>query len=190
MTRFPLLLARWEGRHSLRRVGVYMLSISLGVAALVAVRSFREDVARSVREEAQVLMGADLRLSSRAPLVEPVQAAVDSLGGEGQGVARTTTAGSMVLAPSSGVTRLLQVRAVEGPWPFYGEVTTRPEGLWGREGAPGVLVDPAVLTQLALEVGDTLVVGEVRVPVLGVVEDFFFLLGLSKATQKAQNTEC
>lgn len=181
MTRFPLQLARWEGRQSLRRVGVYMLSISLGVAALVAVRSFREDVARSVREEAQVLLGADLRLSSRASLTEPVQEAVDSLRGEGRPVARTTTAGSMVLAPSSGVTRLLQVRAVEGDWPFYGEVVTRPEGLWGGEGGQGVLADPAVLTQLSVEIGDTLVVGELRVPLVGSVEDLPTSLGFQTA---------
>ncbi|MEJ2538571.1 MAG: FtsX-like permease family protein [Gemmatimonadota bacterium] len=181
MNRFPLLLARWEGRQSLRRVGVYMLSIALGVAALVAVRSFREDVARSVRSEARVLLGADLRISSRAALEPPVQAFVDSLTGAGHGIARTTTAGSMVLAPSSGITRLLQVRAVEGPWPFYGEVTTRPAGLWPpREGA-GALVDPAALTQMGIGVGDTLSVGSVRVPVLGTVEDLPTSLGFQTA---------
>ena len=61
--RFALRLAIRELRHGFRRVGVYMASITLGVAALVSIHSFREDVARSVQEEADVLMGANARLS-------------------------------------------------------------------------------------------------------------------------------
>ena len=181
MNRFPFLLARWESRHSLRRVGVYMLSIALGVAALVAVRSFRADVARSVRAEAQVLLGADLRLSSRTPLPDSALRVVDSLSAAGHRVARVTTAGSMILAPSSGLTRLLQVRAVEGGWPFYGTAVTRPEGLWAGERDEGLLVDPAVLTQLDVAVGDTLVVGGLPAPVLGTVEELPTSLGFQTA---------
>ena len=181
MTRFPFLLARWESRQSLRRVGVYMLSIALGVAALVAVRSFREDVERSVRSEAQVLMGADLRLSSRTPLADSAQRVVDSLSAAGHRVSRVTTAGSMVLAPSSELTRLLQVRAVEGGWPFYGAAVTRPAGLWNADRDAGFLVDPAVLTQLDVAVGDTLRVGGEPAPILGTVEELPTSLGFQTA---------
>lgn len=181
MTRFPFLLARWESRHALTRVGVYMLSISLGVASLVAVRSFREDVSRSIREEAQSLMGADVRLSARAPLEGRAREVVDSLVAEGHREATMVTAASMVLAPASGNVRLLQVRGTEGGWPFYGEVRTTPAGVW--EGlTPGeVLVDPAVLTQLQARVGDTLRVGDAPFVIAGTVEDLPTELGFDAA---------
>ena len=53
---FALRLALRESRHSLRRVGVYMASITLGVAALVSIHSFRDDFARSVQEGHDALL--------------------------------------------------------------------------------------------------------------------------------------
>jgi putative ABC transport system permease protein len=170
--RFALTLALRESRHGLRRVGIYMASISLGVASLVSIHSFRDDVARSVQEEADVLMGANARIGSGRALPDSVTDVLDSLSAAGVGVSRVTTVGSMVLAPTSDEVRLLQVRAVDGGFPFYGAVTTRPEGLWGDELKSGaVLVDAAVLTQLDTRVGDSLVIGRSRLEIAGTVED-------------------
>jgi putative ABC transport system permease protein len=165
-------LAMRELRHGFRRVGVYMASITLGVAALVAIHSFRDDVARSVQEEADVLMGANARFSNDAPLAPEVETVLDSLRGAGAGVARVTTATSMVFAPRSNLVRLLQVRALDEGYPYYGDVTTSPAGRWGEHLEAGqALVDPAVLPQLSVEVGDTLVVGLSRLVIAGTVDD-------------------
>ena len=161
-----------ESRHSLRRVGVYMASITLGVAALVSIHSFRDDVARSIQEEADVLMGANARLRASRELPDSISTILDSLSRAGVEMARVTTAGSMVLAPVSGAVRLMQVRAVDGSYPFYGTVSTEPAGHWTGGIGPGeVLVDPAALTQLDTEVGDTLVVGGVRLVIAATVSD-------------------
>ena len=168
--RFVLSLARRELRASSRRIGIYMVSISLGVAALVAIRGFTADLSRSVEGEAQVMMGADVRLSSSRPFPEPVVRLTDSLGAAGYPSSRVTSVVSMVLAPRTGVTRLLQVRGVEEGYPFYGAIRTAPAGAWPP--APGdALVDPAVLTMLDARVGDSLIVGEVAVRLAGTVED-------------------
>jgi putative ABC transport system permease protein len=149
-----------------------MASITLGVAALVSIHSFRDDVARSVQDEAEVLMGANARLRADQPLGADVDSVLDSLQANGVGVARVTTATSMVLAPSSDLVRLLQVRAVDDGYPYYGDVTTSPPGVWGAHLDPGrVLVDPAVLIQLGVDVGDTLVVGRERLEIAGTVDD-------------------
>ncbi|MBM4183918.1 MAG: FtsX-like permease family protein [Gemmatimonadetes bacterium] len=170
--RFAWRLAIRELRHGFRRVGVYMASITLGVGALVSIHSFRDDVARSVQEEADVLMGANARLAGDAPLPANVESVLDSLGSAGAGVARVTTATSMVFAPASNMVRLLQVRALDEGYPYYGDVTTRPAGAWGAHLEPGrALVDPAVLTQLAVDVGDTLIVGLSRLEIAGTVDD-------------------
>jgi len=99
MTRFPLRLALWEGRNSIRSVGLYMLSISLGVAALVSVHSFRADVARSVAQEAQVLLGADIVMRANRPLPDSVTSILDSLTAAGHETSAAITVPSMVLAP-------------------------------------------------------------------------------------------
>jgi len=170
--RFAWRLALRELRHGFRRVGVYMASITLGVAALVAIHSFRDDVARSVREEADVLMGANARFADDAPLPPDIEAVLDSLRGAGAGVARVTTATSMVFAPRTNLVRLLQVRGLDEGYPYYGDVNTRPAGRWGEHLRPGqALVDPAVLPQLGVEVGDTIVVGLSRLEIAGTVDD-------------------
>lgn len=181
MNRFPFVLARWESRSAFRRVGVYALSISLGVAALVAVRAFRADVARSVEEEAQVLMGADVRLSAQKPLPDSVVRVVDSLASAGHPTSTVLTAASMILAPANGNVRLFQVRSIDGGWPFYGEVRTTPEGLWTGRPEGEVLVDPTVLTQLGIVRGDTIRIGERLFAVAGTVEDTPTELGFQTA---------
>lgn len=181
MNRFPFLLARWESRSAFRRVGIYALSISLGVAALVAVRAFRADVSRSVEREAQVLMGADVRLSAQKPFPDSVVRVVDSLVAAGHPSSTVVTAASMILAPANGNVRLFQVRAVDGDWPFYGEIRTVPAGLWDGWGDGEVIVDPAVLTQLGVVPGDTLRVGEQEFTVAGTVENAPTELGFQTA---------
>lgn len=175
-------LALREGRSALRRVGVFMASISLGVGALVTIHSFRGDVERTVEEEAEELLGADIRLRANRAFPDSVTRIADSLAALGARTATVTTAVSMALAPRTESVRLLQIRGIEGPYPFYGDVTTTPEGVWERGPSPGeALVDPAVLVQLGIEVGDTLLIGEGRFAVKGTVDDLPTELGFQTA---------
>src|SRR5690606_27988054 len=77
---------------------------------------------------------------------------------------------SLVLAPRTTVSRLLQVRGADPGYPFYGRVRTVPDGVWPPR-ADEALVDPAVLTMLDVRPGDALMVGEVTVRIVGTVED-------------------
>jgi putative ABC transport system permease protein len=179
---FAVRLALRESRQGARRVGVYMASITLGVAALVSIHSFRDDVARSVQEQADVLMGANARLAANRAFPDSVTRVLDSLSAAGVPLSRVTTALSMVLAPSTGSVRLLQVQANDGDFPYYGQVVTRPGGAWGRQVlSAGILADPAVLTQLGVRVGDSLVVGRARLQLMGTVEDMPTDLGFQTA---------
>ena len=59
-------LAVREGRHGFRRIGPYMAAITIGVAALVSIHSFRDDVARSFQREADA--GTTIRYCADATL--------------------------------------------------------------------------------------------------------------------------
>src|SRR5215213_4097653 len=110
-------LAWRESRTARRRLLLYMSSISLGVAALVAIDSFAGNITRSIREQSRTLLGGDLALTSRAPFAAPVDSLLDSLARRGTSVARVTTFFSMGLVPRTGRTRLVQVRAVSDAYP-------------------------------------------------------------------------
>ncbi len=168
--RFTLAMARRESRSTRRRLVLYIVAITLGVAALVAINSFRANVTSAVSDQARDLMGADLQLGSRWELSEDIEALIDSLDQAGAEVSRVTYFTSMALAQRSGLTRLVEVMAPSGGYPFYGELTTEPAELWQSfRDSRQVLVDPAALVQLDAAVGDTLAIGRGRFVIAGTV---------------------
>ena len=175
-------MARRESRSARRRLVVYTSAITLGIAALVAINSFKSGVSSAVGEQARTLLAADLRLDSRWEFPADVESLIDSLIADGAELSRVTTFSAMVLAPRSGSTRLLQVRALSGDWPFYGAVETQPPGLWRVfRSSRQALVDPAVLVQLDARVGDTLAVGATRFAIAGTVARLPGDIGLRSA---------
>lgn len=160
-------LAWRESRTARRRLLLYMSSISLGVAALVAIDSFAANVQRSIKEQSRTLMGGDLNLRARQGFSPAADSLLDSLATAGYPWAKVTSFASMATAQPSGNTRLTQVRAVSPGFPFYGEVLTEPAGRWdalhrGRY----VMVDPSVLIGHDAQVGDSLQIGFARFEIL------------------------
>jgi putative ABC transport system permease protein len=170
VNRFILSMARREGRASRRRLALYMGSITIGVAALVAINSFRRNVSAAISSEARALLGADLELSSSQPFDSTIRGILDSLETSGIPISYVTSFASMVLAEGSGILRLTEVRAVTAGYPYYGDIETDPPNYWNQLVlSRQALVDPALLIQLDAAVGDTLRIGEARFPVTGQV---------------------
>src|SRR4051794_28135216 len=72
-------LAWRESRTARRRLLLYMSSISLGVAALVAIDSFSENVIQSVHEQSKALLGGDVMAQRNAPPTKAIDSLLDSL---------------------------------------------------------------------------------------------------------------
>src|SRR5690606_9609909 len=89
---------------------------------------------------------------------------------------------SMALVPATGRTRLIQLRATDGRFPFYGSVDSDPPGLWPpRPGSRDALVDPALLVQLDARVGDTISIGAAVYRIAGTVDGLPAELGFQTA---------
>ena len=74
-----LRLAWRESRTARRRLLLYMSSIALGVAALVAIDSFAGNVGTSVREQSRALVGGDVQFNARGAFTRGATALLDSL---------------------------------------------------------------------------------------------------------------
>ena len=167
-TPFSVRLALMEGRSGIRRVGWFLAAVALGVGSLVALYSFQRDAEASVRREARVLLGGDLRLQGSSPFDERAVEVLDSLAAQGAIVARGTSLASVVSVPGADRARLLQVNAVDEYFPAAGEVEEEPEGVWAcLPGGSGVVADPQVLQQLGVSLGDSLRVGTLELVVTG-----------------------
>ncbi len=164
-------LAWRESRTARRRLLLYMSSISLGVAALVAIDSFASNVQLSIRAQARDLMGGDVSFSSNAKLTPPLQKVLDSLNSHGMPVATVVSFISMASDTRSGGTRLAQIKAVTTGYPFYGNILTTPDAQWARlQQGPYAIVDPALLIALDAKVGDSLAIGYVKFEIIGAVK--------------------
>jgi putative ABC transport system permease protein len=185
--RFPLVLA-WRESRSPRRLVLLMASVTAGVAALVAIGSFTQNLQDSVRDQARALLGADLAVGSAAPFSPRAEAVIASLA-EGAGAAggvaetaRVTSFAAMAYVPRTAGARPVQVLAIAGGFPFYGRIETTPPGQWARLTEPGgVLVEPALLTMFDARVGDTLSLGEARFEIRGTVVNYPGDVGIRSA---------
>src|SRR3954451_22123740 len=90
-------LAWRESRTARRRLLLYMSSISLGVAALVAIDSFSQNVIQSVHEQSKALLGGDAGVTRQAPPTKAIDTLLDSLAKKGFAHATATNFTSMAL---------------------------------------------------------------------------------------------
>jgi len=160
--RFVSSMVRRELRSAGRRFGFYGSCMAIGIAVVVGLHSLREAVDDAVDLRSKELLGADLRLESRDPLDGEVEAALEPLGSRSlQEPTLVTRLGSMALAERSGRSRLVDLLAIDGVYPVYGEVWTEPADRWSEFGRHSgrVYVDSTLLVQLDLEVGDRLRLG-------------------------------
>jgi putative ABC transport system permease protein len=156
-----------DSRRGRVRLLLFMSSIVLGIAALVAINSFGVNLRNQVEKEARDLLSADLEVESRQPFDPSLQAFMDSVGVV---TTREIGFGSMVLFPASGGTRLVNVRAVEAGFPFYGRLLTDPpEASVQFTHSRKALVDQTLMLQFNAKVGDEIKVGEVIFTIAGSV---------------------
>lgn len=167
--KFVFKLAWRETRASRRRLSLLVGSVAAGVAALVAINGFTDNLRTSVSAQAKALLGADVAISGRKAFPDQIERLVDTLikgdsatGTRGAAARVTSFAGMAYVARTAGV-RLVQVRALEPGYPYYGDIVTSPAGRWGSVAVGGrAVVDPSLLTALRAVVGDTLTLGQAR----------------------------
>ena len=160
-----------ESRSTRRKLLLYMSSISLGVAALVAIDSFAGNITRSVREQSRALIGGDIVFSVRNGWSPATDSVLDEFAARGATITKQTAFASMAFAPRTNATRLAQVRAVGPAYPLYGTITTRPPGQWERlHQGRHVLLDPSLMIGLDARLGDTISLGYQTFEIIGALD--------------------
>jgi len=162
-SRWTWLMAWRDSRTSRRRLLLFSTSISLGIAALVAIGSLGRNLEAAIDEQAKALLGADLVVSSRAEITGEMEALFARIGGE---QARETSFSTMIVFTNG--TRIVNARALAGDFPFYGTLETEPpEAAAEFRRGGGVLVEEGVLMQFGATTGGTVKLGEASFKILG-----------------------
>ena len=155
-----------DTRSSRRRLIVFSFSVVFGVAALVAIGCFRKSLESAVDEQARALVGADLVIGSREKFSEEEEDFLRSIPGT---QSREIGFPSMVFFPQSGGTRLAQIRALSGNFPYYGQIETDPPSAAKafRDPGAGALIEDTLLAQYGARVGSEVRIGDLKLSVLG-----------------------
>ncbi|HEX3866190.1 MAG TPA: ABC transporter permease, partial [Gemmatimonadaceae bacterium] len=175
-------LAWRESRTARRRLLLYMSSISLGVAALVAIDSFSSNVIQSVHDQSRALLGGDIQATRNAAPTKAVDSLLDSLRRVGIPSVTATNFMSMALVPRNGGTRLVQVHAVSPGYPFFGTIVTDPARAWSTlQQGRNILIDPSLGVSLNANLGDSITLGHATFIITGVLKSVPGDVGISAA---------
>lgn len=165
--RWLFKMALRDSRRNRSRLFLFISSIILGIAALVAIYSFGDSLRRDIDSQAASLLGADLSISINKTLPKEIKGLIDSLG---DSRSEQRSFASMIYFPKTKGTRLVQIKALEGDFPYYGSLETTPVQA-GKEFRSGqtAIVDKTLMLQFNADVGDSVKVGEVTFKIVGIL---------------------
>ena len=161
-----LMKMAWrDSRKSRSRLFLFISSIILGIAALVAIYSLGNNLNDEVDSQAASLLGADLEISGSNPTNAAIQKIVDTIG---KNRSAQQSFASMVLFTKNDGTRLTEVRALEGGYPYYGSLETSPVSAARTfRNNQQALVDETLMLQYDAKIGDSIKVGDVTFAIAG-----------------------
>ncbi len=164
-----LLQMAWrDSRKNRSRLFLFISSIVLGIASLVAIYSFGFNLRQDIDNQAAELVGADLVISGNKPISPQIKTLIDSLG-DRKSTQRSFV--SMVLFTKNQGTRLVEVRALQGAFPYYGSIETTPvSAATAFRKNKQVLADRNLMLQFNAHLGDSLKIGNVTFTIAGILD--------------------
>ena len=166
-----------DSRKNRSRLFLFISSIILGIASLVAIYSFGFNLRQDIDRQAAELVGADMVISGNKPISESAQKLIDSLGNQHS---QQRSFVSMVLFPKSQGTRLVEVRALQGNFPYYGSIETTPASAAKTfRNNRQVLADRNLMLQFNAKPGDSVRIGKVTFAIAGTLDKAPGQTGLS-----------
>ena len=166
---FILKMAWRDSRASRRRLALFSLSIVLGIAALTGIGSMGENLRRTVELQTKSLLGSDLAVTARKAFDEEAMKYFRGVGGEvATEVAFPTQLNFM---KGAGERKLVQLVAMAGGFPFYGDLVTSPAGALAQlADGKSALLEETLLVQFGVQVGDEVRLGAASFKVAGALK--------------------
>lgn len=156
-----------DGKASISRLMLFMASIILGIAAVVSIQLFSENLKDNIKNQSKALMGADFIIDSKKLPSKKVLAIIDSL----NVAASEVNFVSMAAFPKNDGTKLVKVRAIQGNFPFYGTLDTEPASAAKEfQALGGAIVDATLLLQYNLKPGDSIKLGKLTFSIIGALK--------------------
>jgi putative ABC transport system permease protein len=173
-----LVLCRlaWREIRNHARFSLFFASnLALGFAGFVALDAFEASVTRALVERSRAYLGADVVVSSSRPVTPTETQTLDRTAGPDAQIAHAVVLFSM--AGTGEHARLVELRAIDAAYPLYGSIELEQTSAAPHAGdaraalrdGPGAWIDPPLLAQLGVALGDVLQIGRVSFHLQGLV---------------------
>lgn len=172
---FILRMALRETRASWRRLLFFFVCISVGVAAIVALRSVIQSVRGVFGREAKSLIAADVLIATNREWSPAARQTIARRLAEAGTLAETEAVETPTMVRPADrartVARMVELRAVQSAFPLYGTLELQDGRAYSHAMLEnrGVLVRPELLTALNVRVGEEIVIGQALFTIRGVI---------------------
>lgn len=170
MTRFVYGMIRREIRSGRRHFIFILSAVALGVGSIVGVEQIAGAIEKTISREARSLLTADLeaRLTAAWPASDAQD--LNFWSERGGAFLRVTETITMAVREDRSDSQLVELKAVDPAYPFYGALTLDPPDPKPFLDSEAAWVQEPLLIRLNLRVGDTLMLGRARFTVRGVIQ--------------------
>jgi len=157
-------LARRELRGGLKSLRIVLACLALGVAAIAAVGTLRAATQAGLAADGARLLGGDIEIRTSQ---RPIDASAIAWATQrGALVSEVVEMRAMAVA-SNGERSLVELKAVDGAYPLYGELVLAPEE--ARLTAGSLALEASVADRLGLAPGDMVRIGEASLRLAGII---------------------
>ncbi|MBB6508775.1 putative ABC transport system permease protein [Rhizobium soli] len=169
--KIALRLALREMRGGLSGFYIFLACIALGTGSIAAVNSVSRAITEAIAGQGQQLLAGDIRFElNNREATEQERAFLSGLGE----MSVSTGLRSMARKPDGSEQALVEVKAVDGAYPLYGEFKAEPaaplQELVAKQGETfGALAAPLLLERLGIKTGDELLLGNIRLVLRGTI---------------------
>ncbi|UII26699.1 FtsX-like permease family protein [Fulvivirga maritima] len=161
-------MAYRDARKNFGRLFLFVLSIVIGIAALVSINSFNINLKQNIDDQAKELLGADLVVEGNSAFEEALMQTFDSI--PSQQASQASLASMAMFMTSSPGTRLVRVVAIEGDFPFYGDLETSPSNAMQLvQDGRYIMVDKNLASHYDVSSEDSIKLGTVTFKIAGEV---------------------
>lgn len=159
-------------RSRFRGFRIFMACLVLGTAAIAAVGSVSSAIEGGLAREARALLGGDLELRiHHRPATDEQIAWLQARGT----LSQVVEIRAMARRTDRSEQRLVEMKAVDDPYPLVGAVTLRgatdlDAAIAKHDGVFGAVVDQSLMIRLGLGIGDRIAVGETELLVAAALQ--------------------
>lgn len=154
---------------------LFILSIALGFSGYFTLQALKQGIIQQIETSSRIFLSGDISISSQRPI--PTEEKEKLLNALGPYQGHSTVIEFPAMAARRGESRLVHAKVIDNSFPLYGTIHLSEKGEVGKEEVRSLnermtaWVDPEVLTQLKLKIGDSIRIGNYSFEITDVVLD-------------------